>query len=277
MPELPEVEIVRRNLERWALGRRIERVEVLRAGCFRDETLSASAEVVGSTITGFVRRGKALWMATSGPVGWLMRFGMTGKWVQQSEELPRFTRTRLWLDAGPPLCFVDMRNFGGLWAWPQAEGPQRLREEVSGIDPLLEGLSGLELGAVMAGTGQPIKVALLDQARVAGVGNIYAVEALFRAGIHPRAPARGLSVSAYERLAQALVEVLRWAVEAEAADEVLYLSEPGSVNRFQVYQREGAPCPRCAAPIQREVLAQRSTFFCDGCQREGVGSAARGG
>lgn len=279
MPELPEVEIVRQNLERWLLGRLIVRVEVYRAGCFRTGTGGdgasedgvsgdgAAERVEGTRVTGLTRRGKAIWMETSGPVGWLMRFGMTGKWVQELEGLPRFTRVRVLLDEGKPLCFVDMRNFGGLWVWPREEGPVRLREEVSGMDPLLEGLSGVELQAVMQNTGQPIKVALMDQARVAGVGNIYAVEALFRAGIHPRTPARGLSVEGYERLASAVVGVLRWAVEAEAADEVLYLSEPGSENHFQVYQREGEPCPRCAAPLRREVMAQRSTYFCNMCQK----------
>lgn len=288
MPELPEVEIVRQNLERWAQGRRILKVTALRPEAFRDGSLENALQVEGHTITGISRRGKALWMATTGQVGWLMRFGMTGKWVRNvapspsDEALPRFTRVRVDLEHDPyPLCFVDMRNFGGLWGVASERGLERLREEVSGVDPILDGLPGEVLEAILTrgatggregssprrgGTRRPIKVALMEQSGVAGVGNIYASEALFRARIHPKRPPSSLSSGEFGRLADEIVAILQWAIAAEAADEVTYQGEVGAENPFQVYGREGTPCPACGTPIERTVLAQRSTFWCPRCQ-----------
>lgn len=271
MPELPEVEIVRRNLEKWARGASILAVEALRPAAFREESLALGLQVVGHQLTSITRRGKALWMATSGPVGWLMRFGMTGKWVMQTEpEPPRFTRVRMQVQRGQEapcwLCFVDMRNFGGLWGLPSDTGPQRLREEVTGVDPVLEGLTGIDLERAFYGRKRPIKVLLLEQSLIAGVGNIYASEALFRSRIHPETPGEALTVTQRDRLAQEILAVLHWAIEAEAADEVVYQGEAGAVNPFQVYGREKEPCPVCQTPIRRVVMAQRSTFWCPTCQ-----------
>lgn len=271
MPELPEVEIVRRNLEKWCGGARVTAIEVLRPAAFHEDSLALGLQLQGQTIGSIVRRGKALWMSSSGPTGWLMRFGMTGKWVLQSgEEPPRFTRVRLQVqraDAPPQwLCFVDMRNFGGLWGLPSELGPQRLQAEVSGIDPILDGLTGFDLERLFFGRQRPIKVLLLEQSLVAGVGNIYASESLFRARIHPSTPASALTSTQCERLAQEILGVLTWAIAAEAADEVVYQGEVGAVNPFQVYGREKEPCPVCTTPIERAVMAQRSTFWCPSCQ-----------
>ena len=166
MPELPEVEIVRRNLEKWCVGGTVTAIDVLRPAAFHDDSLDLGLQLQGHTIRSIARRGKALWMSSSGPTGWLMRFGMTGKWVLQSGDgPPRFTRVRLQVQREPDgskwLCFVDMRNFGGLWGLPSELGQQRLRAEISGIDPILDGLTGVDLERLFYGRQRPIKVLLL--------------------------------------------------------------------------------------------------------------------
>jgi formamidopyrimidine-DNA glycosylase len=135
-------------------------------------------------------------------------------------------------------------------------------------------VSGADLEPLFYRRRAPVKALLLDQALVSGVGNIYASEALYRAGIHPLTPAGDLDAGARDRLALAIVQVLSWAVEQEQRDEMKYFGEQGAVNIFSVYGREGTACSRCGGQIVRIVIGSRSTFFCPGCQpgfRTGAG------
>jgi formamidopyrimidine-DNA glycosylase len=136
-----------------------------------------------------------------------------------------------------------------------------------GPDPLHDGIDAAVLGERLGRTRRPVKVALLDQAVLPGVGNIYASEALFAARIDPRRPARSLAPSEVRRLATAVLAAMRRAIRLQEGPEIRYVEEPGAENPFRVYQREGERCPRCRrAHLRRLVQAQRSTFYCPRCQ-----------
>jgi len=277
MPELPEVEISRRNLARWAVGSRVAAVEAIRPASFRDGTRARALDLEGAIITEVLRYGKVMFIGSDGAVGWIVRFGMSGKWVRVKENTPpKFARALLHMEDGQQLAFVDLRNFGGIWGVASRDGKAQLRALVKGRDPIINGLDGPQLEALLAGRKTPIKSLLLNQTLVAGVGNIYASEALFVAGIHPLTPAGVLTEGDSARLAEGIRERLGWAIEHEDGEEIAYLGEAGMKNAFLVYQRAGEACPRCAGEIQKIIQAQRSTFFCARCQPWKVDTARCG-
>ncbi len=270
MPESPEVEIMRRNLLRWTRGRRITRVDLLRPATMSGDHAASSTLVEGARLTHALRRGKVLWMAFSSSSGWLVRFGMTGKWVRcrPGQPMPRFARIRLLLNDGHAILFLDRRNLGRIQAFhPAPQGPTLLKHAAPGRDPLLEGISGRNLETLFARRRSPVKTLLLDQSLIAGIGNIYAAETLFTARIHPRTPGNTLDLQACTRLAQAIHQRLVWAIDTFDGDDIALQGEPGADQApFQVYRRTGRPCPRCRAPIRRDTIAGRATFFCPTCQ-----------
>jgi formamidopyrimidine-DNA glycosylase len=276
MPELPEVEIAARNLRRWAEGRTIAHVaaEARARRIFRPARPSAiAAALPGARVDRVERRGKHLLLTLStagGAVGLLSHLGMTGKWVRRDagEEVPRHSRVRLELTGGGVLHYLDPRLFGRLRLVPGARFEEV--EEVSelGPDPLHDGIDPARLAEALGRTRRPVKVALLDQSLLAGVGNIHASEALFMARIDPRRRADRLSRAEVRRLARSILASFRRTLDLEDGPEITYLEEPGAENRFLVYARGGEPCPRCRdARLRRAVQAQRSTFFCARCQR----------
>ncbi len=275
MPELPEVEIAARNLRSWAEGRRIERAETDPRGrrLFRPGTGAAfAAAVAGARLTRVDRRGKQILLTLStpgGPLGLLSHLGMTGKWVRREPgaEAPSHSRARLHLDDGAVLHYRDPRLFGRLRLVPGARFEVVPEVAALGPDPLRDGVDPGRLAAALARTRRPVKVAMLDQRLLPGVGNIQAAEALFRARIDPRRRAAGLSRGEVRRLAAAVVASVRDEIARAEGPEITYVEEPGAENPFQVYGREGEPCPRCRrGVIRRIVQAQRSTFFCPRCQ-----------
>jgi formamidopyrimidine-DNA glycosylase len=274
MPELPEVEIAARNLRRWTRGRGILRVEAdaRAARLFRPEGAAGlSRRLEGARFGQVHRRGKNLLVELRrgrAAVGLWSHLGMTGKWLLRhaGEELPRHARLTLHLTGGAVLVYVDPRLFGRLRA--VAGGVEKFPEiRALGPDPLEDGIEPELLRSRLARTRRPVKVALLDQAILPGVGNIYASEALFAARVDPRRPARGLSQAEVRRLAAAVLAAMHRAIRLQEGPEIHYVEEPGAVNPFRVYQRDGERCPRCRrGAIQRLVQAQRSTFFCPRCQ-----------
>jgi formamidopyrimidine-DNA glycosylase len=274
MPELPEVEIAARNLRRWTRGRSILRVEVdARAGrVFRPEGGARLSRLLTGARFGAVhRRGKNLLVELRkgrGAVGLWSHLGMTGKWLlrRHGEELPRHARLALHLGGGRVLLYVDPRLFGRLRA--VRGGVARFPEvHALGPDPLHDGIDPEALRSRLSRTRRAVKVALLDQAILPGVGNIYASEALFAARIDPRRPARELGAAEVRRIAAAVISSMRRAIRLQEGPEIRYVEEPGAANPFRVYQREGERCPRCRrVEVRRIVQAQRSTFFCPGCQ-----------
>lgn len=269
MPELPEVEFCARFLRRVAVGR-----TVIAAGATPGSPLRGgldparfSAGLAGRQVTAVDRQGKQLWLRLDGPEVLLVHLGMTGKWVLGEGNQARPGR-RAWLqlDDGHRLDYLDPRRFGRLHLLSAAEAA--VHPEVADLGPdaleLAERPGGLH--RALNGTRRTIKEVLMDQRRIAGVGNIYAVEALFEVGLHPETPANQVSLAQADALAVALGQVMRASLERETAGEITYLHEAQSENPFTVYGRAGEPCRACATPIVRTVRQGRSTFFCPRCQ-----------
>ena len=274
MPELPEVEIAARNLRRWTAGRRIVGVEAdpRARRIFRPSTPAALARAVEGARFGEIRRvGKHLMIRLEqdgAPVGLLSHLGMTGKWLRRAAADPptRFSRARLALDDGAVLHYDDLRLFGRLRAVPGARFDEVPEVAALGPDPLDAGVDPARLADALARSRLPVKVRIMDQRILPGVGNIYASEALFRARIDPRRKGPSLSRAEVKRLAAAIPAGMREGIARQDRPEITYVEEGGE-NPFLVYAREGEPCPRCGrAAIRRIVQAQRSTFFCPRCQ-----------
>jgi formamidopyrimidine-DNA glycosylase len=276
MPELPEVELAARNLRAWTRGRTLVRLEgdPKARYVFRPSTPKALARALEGARFGEIRRvGKQLLIALERegkPVGLLAHLGMTGKWLRRGEQepAPRFSRARLVLDDGSALHLSDLRLFGRLRAVPGARFDEVPELAALGPDPLEAGIDPDRLHEALGRSRLAVKVRIMDQAILPGVGNIYASEALFRARIDPRRRGSSLSRREAGALARAIVEAMRDGIARQEGPEIAYVEEPGSENPFLVYARAGERCPRCKrAKIARAVQAQRSTFFCPRCQR----------
>ncbi len=276
MPELPEVEIAARNLLRWGRDRRIVRASTdpRAARVFRPGTGPALARALsGALLVSVDRRGKHLLVTLERPgggrVGLWSHLGMTGKWVRRAagEPAPPHGRLRLDLDDGHALLYLDPRLFGRQRLVPGAAFGGQAEIAALGPDPVHDGIDPDRLGERLRATRRAVKVVLLDQAVLAGVGNIHASESLFRARIDPRRPGARLSAAEVRALARAIADSLRRGIDSQDGPEIAYVEEPGAPNPFRVYARDGERCPRCrSAPIRRIVQAQRSTFFCPRCQ-----------
>lgn len=276
MPELPEVETVRRQLAGALIGRTIERVTLRRS----DIVLGASARrfreaLRGRTVEALDRRGKALIVRLSDDVVLLVHLGMTGRFclVPDGAPLAEHTHMIAQISGGLRLAFCDPRRFGHLeLARTDALDDSETLRHV-GIDVLAPEFTTAALAEALAGRSTSIKAALLDQRRFAGVGNIYACEALFRARIHPAALCGELTRAQVKALHRALRAVMRESIAAEGttiADYVTGNGVPGGFQRrLQVYGREGERCPApgCTGTIARIVQSNRSTFYCPACQR----------
>ncbi len=281
MPELPEVEHAARTLRRLALGRGVARVRLdARARrLFRpDGPAAVAAALTGARLAAVDRRGKQLLLTLErreGPVGVNSHLGMTGQWVAgpawskgAAAPLPPHVRAALDLDDGTSVHYDDPRMFGRLRLVPGARFEALAEVAALGPDPIHDGIDPAALAAGLAATRRPVKVALLDQGLLAGVGNIHAAEACWRARLDPRRRADRLSAAEVAALARGLRATFRFALSKLDGPDLVYI-EAGGENPFHVYGREGARCrhPGCGGEIARLVQAQRSTFFCPRCQR----------
>jgi formamidopyrimidine-DNA glycosylase len=277
VPELPEVEVAARNLRRWLVGRRVRAATAAPTSIVGLEGSDALAPLVGARGQKVERVGKHLLMTFArgrARVGLWSHLGMTGKWLRRARgaEAPRFSHATLGLDDGATLHYCDMRRLGRLRVVPDAAFDENPRLRALGPDPLRDGLDATKLHARLAHVRLPIKVALLDQKVLAGVGNIQASEACWRARLDPRRAAASLTRAEIGRLARAITASIRYTLARFATDgadagdgAIVYVEENRKANPFKVYGRRGAPCPRCGTPITRIVQAQRSTFFCAHC------------
>jgi formamidopyrimidine-DNA glycosylase len=284
MPELPEVEVAARNLRRWAVGQTIRavRTDPRAARLFRPGSAKAPRNLRGARFEGVRRVGKNLLLTLARErkrIGVWSHLGMTGKWLRRAgaEPPPPATRVELELAGGARLCFVDRRMFGRFRVVPEARFDALPEIAALGPDPLVDGIDVAALAARLGRLQLPIKVALLDQTVLAGVGNLHASESLFRARIDPRRPARSLSTAELRRLATAIRESIDFTLRtfaAEGADggaaDIGYVEEGQSPNPFLVYGRAGDQCPRGkrggGGTIVRIGQAGRATFFCPSCQ-----------
>jgi formamidopyrimidine-DNA glycosylase len=217
------------------------------------------------------RRGKVLLVFFDAGVGLLSHLGMTGKWVRRrapdAEPAPRHNRASLTLSDGSVVHYCDPRMFGRLAVHHADELGSLPDVRALGPDPLVDGIDAAALHAALARTTRAVKVALLDQRLLAGVGNIYATEALFRAGVHPAREGRSISRREAARIARGLDESFAAAL-ARAEEEIAYLSEGAHVdNPFLIYDRAGDPCPRCRRRLSKATIGGRTSAYCARCQK----------
>jgi formamidopyrimidine-DNA glycosylase len=273
VPELPEVETIRRQLEPEITGRRIISAEVLDERWTRPVAPhEVEGALAGRTIEAVERRGKYLLLRLEGGRTLAMHLRMTGNLLLGDEggPEPRHLRVILRLDGGSTLLFTDARRFGHAVVLDEAELDGYFATRL-GVEPLSEALTAEELCRLAAGRRAPLKSFLLNQLGVAGIGNIYADEALHRAALHPLSPAGSMKREDCERLRRGIVEALEAGLLSGGASVDDYRDargEQGTMqDEFLVHTREGKPCPRCGAEIRRIVVAGRSTYFCPSCQR----------
>ena len=279
MPELPEVETVRRTLapiigatfsKTWWSGKNLRLGQPVDLKALRRACRSAELESVR-------RLGKYILLdLLDRPDVVLVHLGMSGRLRHFPAKSPRPPHTHVeWLlDDGRLLRYSDPRRFGNVELVRRGAEREHASLAKLGPDPLDEGITGEGLRAACQRTRRPIKVALLDQSLVAGIGNIYASEALYMAGIHPATPSRQLSLTRCRRLASAITEVLNRALAHGGTSLKDFVSADGHAGEHAhylwVYDRDGSPCPKesCGGTIRRAVQQARATFFCPRCQRK---------
>jgi formamidopyrimidine-DNA glycosylase len=276
MPELPEVETVRRGLADWVAGRTIGSVQVLHPRAVRRHLAGAddfAAALAGRTVTEVRRRGKYLWLALDSEDAVVGHLGMSGQMLMLAAGTAPGPHLRIrftFRDDGPELRFVDQRTFGGLAFSP---GGAVLPAEIAHIarDPFDPEFDPGAFVAALRSKRTSVKRALLDQTLISGVGNIYADEALWRARLHGERPASGLTRPAARALLGHVVDVMAQALRVGGTSfDALYVNVNGESGYFDrslaAYGREGLPCNRCGAPIRREAFMNRSSYSCPRCQ-----------
>ena len=273
MPEGPEVEFAARLLRERAVGRTVEAVAVTRGAGRLLRPLGPAAfsrALAGARVEGVARRGKHLLVTAAigaARLGLLSHLGMTGKWIGRAAggAPPAHLRASLRLDDGTALDYVDPRGFGRLRIVAGARFDEVAALAALGPDALAAPIDVARLAARLARTRRSIKVALLDQRLLAGLGNIHAGEALWRARLDPRRRADRLGSPEVAALARGVTAAVRFALGRLRGPGIRYVEEGGE-NPFRVYGRAGAPCPRCGEAIRRIVQGGRSTFLCRRCQ-----------
>lgn len=283
VPEMPEVESIALGLRPALVGKRVMRVWVGRPlvfeGPYRRRWRAFMAELTGRRIVSVTRRAKRLILAAEGGMGLVVQLGMTGKFLLPNSQergaaaAPKHTRLVLSFRDGTEVLFVDPRRFGRIWCLRDLdpEAPDATME-AAGLTPL--GPEALEMNpktlAALLRTDRPIKALLLDQGRIAGLGNIYADESLWAARVHPARAGSSLTTAEAAILLREIKIVLRRAIRAGGTTFSDFRNVHGEMGRFgerlKVYGRQGEPCPRCGTTIQYLRLAGRGTHICPQCQ-----------
>lgn len=280
MPELPEVETIRRRLAPRVEGRVLERVEISDPRWTRP----VAPEQVATALTGrrlrrLSRRGKYLIWELDTELFLLQHLRMTGAVLYDPPAEPAHARVHIALDDGHRLVFDDPRRFGTGELVHGRDAMDAFFAARLGLEPFDDGFTPEHLHALGRTCRAPVKAFLLDQRRVAGVGNIYADEALFRAGVHPLREVRRLTRAQWSAVHAGVIDALRAGIAADGASIDDYRDPDGVQGSFQdeflVHRREGQPCPRCTTPIRKLVAAGRGTYVCVRCQpvprRRGTG------
>jgi len=268
MPELPEVETIKKALEPFLVGRTFSGVRIIDTRPVQrlspEEFCSGLA---GRKISGISRRGKYLIIGLSGGSNLIIHLRMTGALLWNPPEGERFTRLEFFFDGGGRLIYTDVRRFGTMYL---TADPDEVVGKL-GIEPLSRRFTQKALAGMLKSRHLPVKSALLNQEHIAGIGNMYADEALFVAKIHPQQPADSLATTQTKRLHGAIRKVLKQGLKNRGASVRNYRGPDGSKGRaheeFCVAHREGHPCPACGYPIKRIVVGQRGTYYCPRCQR----------
>ena len=271
MPELPEVETIRRQLAPHVEGRRLARLDL------RDPRWTPgvtpewlAAALAGAVVERLGRRGKYLIWELDGDRHLLVHLRMTGTFLVDARSEPPHARARIELDDGHVLTYVDPRRFGTAQLMPSAQARDEYLGARLGPEPFTEEFTPAYLRAQARGRRAPVKSFILDQRRIAGVGNIYADEALHGAGVHPLRPAGSLTLAQWRRLHAAIGASLAAGIDAKGAsiDDFRHVDGArGSFqDRFLVHTRAGEPCAACGAAIVKLVVGGRGTYVCERCQ-----------
>ena len=271
MPELPEVETVKNELMPHIIGRKLTGVTLLWEGIVRQPSVADfRSRLTGQKVTGLARYGKYLVFSLTGDDLLIIHMKMSGSLLigQDSSEPPKYTRAIIHLDKGNSIFFRDPRKFGAMWLVKDKNSiVGRL-----GPEPLEDDFTPQVLAQRLKNRTAPIKALLCDQSVIAGIGNMYADEALFAAGIHPLRPGGSLSQDEIERLHTAIRQVLRSAIDNKGASIVNYYRPGGETgtahSQFKVAHRLNQDCPDCGTPLRRITVRNRGTYFCPECQPE---------
>ena len=274
MPELPEVETVRRRLEPVLVGRRFEHVEIADPRLTRPEDpAEVAAELTGERVAALERRGKYLVVRFESSRVLLIHLRMTGTLLHAPPGTPAdvpHQRAVVNLDDGSDVVYRDVRRFG-TWLVIEPEGLEPYLAQRLGREPLGRAFTTKSLAASLTNRKAPVKAALLDQRTLAGLGNIYVDEALWRARIHPLRPARELEADDVRALREGIKRALEVGIKRQGATLRDYRQPDGNAGsmqeEFKVYGRLGEPCDRCGTPIEKTRVAGRGTWYCPACQR----------
>lgn len=274
MPELPEVETTRRGLALKLEGRRIARIEARRPDLRFPLPRDFAGSIRGRRVEALQRRAKYILIRLEGGLVWLIHLGMSGRMVLRKgwpNDIGPHDHVIFGTEEGWTVVFNDARRFGMMDLVPAAQLSEHKLLAGLGPEPLAENFTPAVLHLALAGKKTPMKAALLDQTVVAGLGNIYVCEALFRAGISPKRLAGSVTPQRLAKLVPAIKAVLEEAVKAGGSSLRDYVQSDGELGyfqtRFRVYDREGEPCVSCGRPVKRIVQSGRSTFYCGSCQK----------
>ncbi len=276
MPELPEVETIRRILEPQLMGRTIETVDLLQLQIIAWPATGELfvQQMTGQTVAALQRRGKFLIFHFTQGDRMVLHLRMTGQLLVTPPDFPQEKHTHLvaQLSGGAELRYIDVRRFGRFWYLHPEESDAIAGMDKLGVEPLSEECTGAYLRQKGTRRKQPLKSFLLDQTIVAGIGNIYADEILFAARLHPEEPCIHLSARAWNRLAASIHEIIQWGIEADAMTPEEYLAGKGKnysdIDGLRAYGKEGKPCSRCGHIMKRTVIGGRSSCYCPRCQRK---------
>ncbi len=270
MPELPEVETIKRTLSPLLKGRLIKEIEVGLGKLLLPGEKEFIARVAGRRFLELKRKGKYLICLLSGGTAVIVHFRLTGQliYVNGQKPLPPHTHLRFFLDRGE-LLYVDLRQFGRLEALAAKDLKDHPQLKELGPEPFA--LNERDFYGLLQKSSRPLKALLLDQKVISGLGNIYVDESLFRAGLHPKRPGKELTLPEASRLLAVIKEILAEAISDGGSSVRNYVDGQGQSGRFQekhrVYGRRGKPCPRCGQTIAYTKIAQRGTHFCPACQK----------
>jgi formamidopyrimidine-DNA glycosylase len=268
VPELPEVETIKSELSPHIIGNRFTGVTICDAKPVRQPSVEEFRKnLIGKRIISLKRRGKYLIFQLSGSVALVIHLKMSGALLLNSGQADRHTRVIFHFDNGSQLIFTDRRRLGSIWL---TENEQLITGKL-GPEPLTPEFTAETLTKRLHKHKAPIKAVLLDQTFIAGIGNMYADEALFAARIHPLRKANSLSSQEIENLHKAIVGVLRSAIDGKGASVDTYKRPDGELgtahSNFSVAHRGGKPCPICDTPIQRLAIRNRGSYLCPNCQK----------
>jgi formamidopyrimidine-DNA glycosylase len=278
MPELPEVEVIRRDLDKEIVGKKIKSVEVTGARSVRRHKNKKDfiTELEGHKVTSVQRRGKYLIVRLDGPEALVVHLGMSGQLLRAKtarEKAPKHTHVIITFTQGGLLRFVDPRTFGEMFVTTYDDIDEQVEELAHlGLDPLETAMSWELFGRMLAEKHARLKNLLMDQKFIAGIGNVYSDEILFNAGLRWDRMSDTLSQQEVRRLYRAISETLQDAVKyrgSSLSDEqyVDLFGRPGEYQQYhQVYDKEGQACQRCRRPLARARFSNRSTFYCGACQ-----------